>query len=459
MLTLSLAKFSLSIYMNKTFITILALLNTIFIFQHCDQETDPKLPKLTTSPVTEISHMTASSGGEILSDGDASITHRGVCWSISASPTLDDDKTEDGSDVGVFTSSLTGLAGGTTYHIRAYATNKVGTAYGDEIEFTTSPTPTVPVVSTMVASNITTNAASSGGNVSSDGNSAVTARGVCWSTTTLPTISDNKTSDGVGEGEFVSTLTPLSAGTTYFVRAYATNDVGTSYGNEVSFSTNSITTTLYAVKDGTIFNNQAGNSANGNYGAGGSELLQVGYASPTAIYARTLVQFDLSAIPSNAIIESVSLEFTLGSSGSFVPTIYVHNVSQTWVEGTTSFCTYNNPCNTQGVAITPGGTDVTWNETSYSGTAINPWNTLGGTFNSTASAVSTDLGASSILYLSEGLKNDVQSWVSNPSINFGWLLKTDFITNTSAMRRFRSREGAIASGDLTSAPRLTIIYH
>lgn len=403
--------------------------------------------------------MTASSGGEILSDGDASITHRGVCWSTSASPTIGNDKTEDGSGVGVFTSSLTGLAGGTTYHIRAYATNKVGTAYGDEIEFTTSPTPTMPVVSTIVASNITTNAASSGGNVSSDGNSAVTARGVCWATTTLPTISDNKTSDGIGEGEFVSTLTPLSAGTTYFVRAYATNDVGTSYGNEVSFSTNSISTTLYAVKDGTIFNNQAGNSANGNYGAGGSELLQVGYNPTGAIFARTLLQFDLSAIPSNAVIESASLQFTSGTSGGSVQTISVYKINQAWTEGSTSFCTYSGPCNTPGIAITPGGIDVTWNEISYTGTNANPWSTLGGTFSSTASAASTDLGASFVLYVSDGLRNDVQSWVSNASTNFGWLLKTEFIPVSSAMQRFRSREGAVASGDPATAPRLTIIYH
>ncbi len=95
----------------------------------------------------------------------------------------------------------------------------------------------IPVVSTTTISDITSSTASSGGNVTFNGGSEITTRGVCWNTTGNPTISDSKTSDGSGVGAFTSNLTGLAANTTYYVRAYATNDKATSYGDEVSFTT------------------------------------------------------------------------------------------------------------------------------------------------------------------------------------------------------------------------------
>lgn len=86
-------------------------------------------------------------------------------------------------------------------------------------------------------SNITYTSADCGGTITSDGGAKVTERGVCWSTNQNPTISDNKTIDGNGEGSFASNLTNLTPLTTYYVRSYATNSKGTSYGNEISFST------------------------------------------------------------------------------------------------------------------------------------------------------------------------------------------------------------------------------
>jgi M6 family metalloprotease domain len=95
--------------------------------------------------------------------------------------------------------------------------------------------PVLPTISTTSTSSITATNALSGGNITSDGNSAVTARGVCWATASGPTVSNSKTTDGTGSGIFTSTITGLTAGTVYYVRAYATNGVGTAYGNEVSF--------------------------------------------------------------------------------------------------------------------------------------------------------------------------------------------------------------------------------
>jgi hypothetical protein len=194
------------------------------------------LPTLAaTTAASSITSTSASSGGNVAADGGSSITARGVCWSTSPNPTIAlTTKTSDGTGIGSFTSSITGLALGTTYYVCAYATNIFGTTYGTQVTFTTLGLPTI---TTSAASSITNTSANSGGNVVSDGGATITARGICWSTTQNPTISNSKTTDGTGTGAFTSAITGLTNGIVYYVRAYATNSVGTNYGNQVSFST------------------------------------------------------------------------------------------------------------------------------------------------------------------------------------------------------------------------------
>ena len=188
-------------------------------------------PTVTTTAVTNILATTATSGGNVSVDGGAAITVRGVCWSTINPPTIADSKTTDGAGTGAFTSSLTGLTPNTVYYVRAYATNASGTGYGGVETFTTNR-----IVTTTAVTNIDATTATSGGNVAVDAG-AVTVRGVCWSTTNPPTISDAKTSDGTGTGAFVSSITGLLGNTTYYVRAYATNADGTWYGEVISFLT------------------------------------------------------------------------------------------------------------------------------------------------------------------------------------------------------------------------------
>ena len=101
---------------------------------------------ITTTAVSNVFLTTATSGGDIGSDGGTPIIARGVCWSISPNPTISNFKTSDGTGLGGFTSSLTGLSNGTTYYLRAYATNAIGTTYGAQMTFTTL---TVPVITSF----------------------------------------------------------------------------------------------------------------------------------------------------------------------------------------------------------------------------------------------------------------------------------------------------------------------
>ena len=197
-------------------------------------------PTVVTLDATEITETTAAVASEVTADGGAEVTARGVCWSINQNPTIENDKTVEGDGLGSFQSNLTGLSQNTTYYVRAYATNSEGTAYGEEISFTTMKEIVIelPTVVTMGVTEISETSANCGGEITYDGGAEVTARGVCWSIESEPTIEDNKTLDGSGMGYYQSVLSELTPGTTYYVRAYATNSAGTAYGTEVSFETN-----------------------------------------------------------------------------------------------------------------------------------------------------------------------------------------------------------------------------
>ncbi|MBE0641712.1 MAG: DUF1566 domain-containing protein, partial [Bacteroidales bacterium] len=229
------------LYLNTTYYVRAYAITSSGVFYGNEQsfklQGSGSLPMVNTAPVNGITQSTALSGGTVISGGGLAVSERGVCWSTGQGPTIAGERSFDGEGTGAFSSILYGLYQNTTYYVRAYATNSMGTSYGEEYSFTTLSSSTVPIVSTLPVSGIGQTSAMGGGVVSSGGGSPVIARGLCWDTDPGPTTSDSKVIEGTGTGNFSASITGLSPNTTYYVRAFASNINGASYGNEVSFTT------------------------------------------------------------------------------------------------------------------------------------------------------------------------------------------------------------------------------
>ncbi len=199
------------------------------------------LPDVTTIPVTNITQTSALVGITLTDDGGDEITAMGVCWSTSPNPTISSNRIEDiAKGIGSFRHVINGLAANTKYYLRAYATNSVGTSYGNEVTFKTNDinkAPTVPTLTTKGVTTISSKSAVSGGTITDDGGGIVISKGICWSASENPTIANSVAYDVNFENSFSLSLSELTPNTIYYVRAFATNSAGTGYGNQVSFKT------------------------------------------------------------------------------------------------------------------------------------------------------------------------------------------------------------------------------
>ena len=207
---------------------------------------EPSIPFLSTKPVSLLTRNSGNSGGIVISKGGNDIIESGVVWNTSPNPTLSYNKSISEGALENFNITLTNLSPNTTYFLRSFATNSIGTGYGNEISFTTLPL-TIPKLSTIEILNISNESAYSGGVITEDGGSNITSAGIVWSKLTNPTISDFKTADSSENTYFKSILMGLEANTTYFVRAYAINSVGIGYGQQRSFTTTIIPNNLAVI--------------------------------------------------------------------------------------------------------------------------------------------------------------------------------------------------------------------
>lgn len=222
----------------KFFKILAVLVSASLITVSCTKENpDVRLdPKLATTQVLSVGSFSATVVGFVIASGDG-FTERGVCYNTQGSPTIADGKAVYTGELttATFSVTLSELNYVTKYFVRAYATGEGGTVYGEEFSFTTLPAP--PVVTTSAVSEIKSSSASAGGFITDGGGAEITARGVVYGTSPNPTVDNFKTTEDIGLGEFESQLTGLKGATTYYLRAYATNVAGTSYGQQLEFTT------------------------------------------------------------------------------------------------------------------------------------------------------------------------------------------------------------------------------
>lgn len=207
--------------------------------------TPPSAPTVTTQAVTNITETTATGNGNVTSDGGSTITERGTVISTSANPTTADHKDTASGTTGAFTTSITGLSKNTTYHVRAYAINDIGTGYGADVSFTTLGDPTI---STQAASQVAATTARLNSNVTFDGGEACTVKFVYKAGTGYDDYAAILAAGGTevsAAGTYTTgglpyyDVTGLSTSTTYSFAAKITNSVSSAYGSVLTFTTES----------------------------------------------------------------------------------------------------------------------------------------------------------------------------------------------------------------------------
>ena len=192
---------------------------------------------LTTKPISDITHNEAVGGGRITELQGHTIAERGVCWNTQGNPTTTGSHQPSSEQSNDFSVKMTDLSENTAYHVRAYVKTSTGDVfYGETVSFTTPYEIRLATLSAVTAAGVTYKSATFAASVTSDGHGTLTDAGFVYSTSRNPTINDSKLSCGAKTDLTASTST-LNPETTYYVRAYATNEKGTAYGVELAFTT------------------------------------------------------------------------------------------------------------------------------------------------------------------------------------------------------------------------------
>src|SRR5450759_1245886 len=246
---------------------VILLILSIFLIHSCKKKEE--VPVITTTAVSNITATTATSGGNITSEGSSTVISRGLCWSTGTTPTITDSKTTDGAGAGSFPSNIIDLFGGTTYYVRAYATNGSGTGYGMALSFKTSgQPPSAPTVTIKNATSIQTSSAQLNGTVNANYYSTVVT--FEYGTTTTYGSTATATQSPVTGGTNINisaTISDLAVGTTYHYRIKAVNSLGTTNSDDLIFTTlgKVPTVSTLAATNTTLVGAQLNGTVNANY--------------------------------------------------------------------------------------------------------------------------------------------------------------------------------------------------
>ena len=206
----------------------------------CVKDLDPVIPTVSIKSPATPQYKEVAVEGTIEDEGFAVITEKGFCYSTSnTQPDINDSKYVYEASGNAMTAHITGLLPNTHYYIRAFATNSAGTGYSDTISFSTTALPDLPTIETRDPENVLQTSAVLNGLLRRNGGDDISEMGFCLSKDVdQPTIEDQKVLfDPPALGKFSVTVEDLTAGATYYVRAFATNTAGTAYGDVVTIKT------------------------------------------------------------------------------------------------------------------------------------------------------------------------------------------------------------------------------
>ena len=193
------------------------------------------LPVVLTNEVVNIGQDSVQYSGEVISNGNGTVSRRGVCYGITDPPSIVNSYLENGSDEGFFWGIVRALNPYTTYFLRTFAENEAGIAYGNTVSFKTLAS--LPIVDTGIADPVTQTTAVLHGTITSDGGTEIEAKGFCWGLQPNPDLSRNYSDEGGGYSDFSSAISELNPATSYHYRAFAMNEAGIAFGVDREFFT------------------------------------------------------------------------------------------------------------------------------------------------------------------------------------------------------------------------------
>jgi uncharacterized protein (TIGR02145 family) len=362
----------------------------LIILNSCEQE--KQVPAPLTSEISEITGVSATSGGILVDEGSGRVTIKGVCWSKGTNPRTDDNKTSDGPGAGIYKSCITDLEAATTYYVRAYAVNNAGTGYGKVLSFTTLGAK--PVTSILGASNITKTTATLTGSVNPN----------CLETKVFfeygPTTDYGK-SAGIFEKTVNGNLnyivgadiTGLEPGRKYHFRIKAENSLGIIYSQDTLFTTlgqapSAITRSAINIMAsgvrfrGTVIANLMSTDVKFEYGTTTNYgSLVVASESPVAGNTPIDVSFDLKGLVPNTtyhyrIVANNNIGVTYGGDVSFTTSSTITDIdgniygiitigSQIWMQENLKTTRYND--NTAIPYVTSSPDPFVWDTLSSPG--------------------------------------------------------------------------------------------